>query len=524
MFNSRIIQGAIVLIIGVFIAIWLGLGIATSQFETIVQVIAAVVFFTCLFVGKKIWLLLPFMVALDVSLRIPGNPNSLLLGQILVLSFSTLLVLSRKLQLTFRWTELEAWVLILTLFVLQVYMRNPVGMNVFGGDTVGGRPYVLYLVGLGIALLLTNLRVPVSELKLVLKLGILGGILNAAVSALGVLIPSIGYYTGASYTNTGETNYENMNVVVDERSATRVGWFAALGKNMALWVSSFVSPLKACFQPAWCFLVLVSLAAATMSGFRNAVFAVMLTYLLGIAYRGGFGGLITSGIMAAAGLTTLVLVNTLAPLPPNIQRSLSFLPGNWEEKQRDQATSSTEWRVEIWKEALTSERWIRNKWIGDGLGFSAQDLEKSFTLKEAAARSGFDLHREQILINGDFHSGPVTTIRTIGYVGLIFFLIAQIRLAVHAHRQIIRCRGTEWLPLALFLGIPIIFTPFTFVFIFGDFKNNSAMFLLSYGMIRLLENNLPLPAYVHKVRMPYLLKSRNAEVQPTRRATARSLR
>jgi hypothetical protein len=48
-----------------------------------------------------------------------------------------------------------------------------------------------------------------------------------------------------------------------------------------------------------------------------------------------------------------------------------------------------------------------------------------------------------------------------------------------------------------------------FVLIFGDFKTGAASFLLSLGMIRLLENNLPLPAYVKRSRLPFVLQSGN---------------
>ena len=74
------------------------------------------------------------------------------------------------------------------------------------------------------------------------------------------------------------------------------------------------------------------------------------------------------------GVTALVmisLVNLVAPLPPNIQRSLSFLPGTWDQRIRDDANESTDWRVEMWIEVLSSDRYIHDKILGDGLGFSA---------------------------------------------------------------------------------------------------------------------------------------------------------
>ena len=168
-----------------------------------------------------------------------------------------------------------------------------------------------------------------------------------------------------------------------------------------------------------------------------------------------------------------------------------------------------------------TDRWIANKWLGDGLGFSAAELagQVNFRKGSRAGISGFDSHREAILASGDYHSGPVQTIRTIGYFGLMVLLLAQIRLAVHAHQQIQRCRNTEWFPLALLIGIPLVWSPIFFVFVFGTFKDASATLFIGYGMIRLLENNLPLPAYVKSRRQSYVMRTRplaNESAMPNR--------
>jgi hypothetical protein len=127
--------------------------------------------------------------------------------------------------------------------------------------------------------------------------------------------------------------------------------------------------------------------------------------------------------------------------------------------------------------------------------------------------------QESMMLTGGYHSGSVQTIRTVGYVGLLVLLLAMIRMAVHAHRQILRCRGTDWYPHALFLGIPIIHLPIFFTLIVGDFGNGVAATFLSYGIIRLLEKNLPLPAYAPQRRMvhvPLALRNRTGEVQTAR--------
>lgn len=521
--DANKIKAIIAAVLAIFVALYLGIAAATAQLETIMWVLGAGTLIVCLLLGKRIWLLIPFMAALSLSLRLPSQPTSLLLGQALVIGFSMLLFLMRKLPFQLAWTELEFWVLILTLFLAQVYMRNPVGINLFGGETVGGRGYVLYAIALFSTLLLSGLRTSPSELKLIMPLSILGGLINTAVSIAGLFSLTVGYYTGTGgkYLESTDAGFDAE--VIDQKSATRIGFLSGFANNLSLWISSYISPMRACLQPLWAILILIAIIAAGMSGFRNVIVTVGMTFLLGIIYRSGFIGVAGSLVGGIGGLALLAVVNTLYPLPPNIQRSLTFLPGTWDQRYKLDAETSSDWRYEIWREALLTDRWIRNKWLGDGLGFSATELAAQMNAREGtrAGVSGFEGHRETILANGDYHSGPVSTIRVIGYVGLFFLLLAQIRLAVHAHRQILRCKGTEWLPLALFLGIPVILSPIIFVLIFGDFKTGAASFLLSLGMIRLLENNLPLPAYVKHGRMPYVLQSAQAIPDIEKKASRR---
>ena len=515
MFNSKSIQGIAILILGLLVAIWLGLSIVTNQTETILQIVAAVGFIFCLSLGRKIWLLIPFMAALNIGLRIPGQPTSLLLAQAIVFGFAVLLFLMRKLPFQLRFTELEFWVLVVTLCVVQTYMRNPVGLNLFGGDTVGGKGYVLYAIALVSSFLFAGLIVPASELRWILRLSIIGGLLNLAISVLGNFVPAIGYMTGQSYERADEVNYENMGQAVDTGAATRIGYLGALGNSLALWISSYISPIRALGRPLWALLILAAVLSAMLSGFRNGIITVGMTLMLGVAYRSGAKGFVASTFAGVFAVALLAAVNVIHPLPPNIQRTLTFLPGTWEQRYRDDAKGSSEWRFEVWREVLLTDRWIHNKWLGDGLGFSARELAGQMNDRKGARAgiSGFDAHRESVLVSGDYHSGPVSCIRVFGYIGLGIFLLAQIRLAVHAHRQIIRCRGTEWFALALLTGIPLIYGPMFFVLIFGDFKQNAAAFLLAVGMVRLLENNLPLAAFAKHRRLPYIVQSKRSPDQ-----------
>jgi len=513
--NSNAIIKFIVLVCGLVLAVVMGNMLVTDTFTAFLWIAGISVVVITVYLERKIWLLIPFLGAMDLSVRLPSQPSTLLVAQFWFLAFAAVLFLMRKLPCRVRFTEMELWFLAIGIFVLQAYVRNPVGLNVFGGGTVGGKPYFLFVVDLATAFVLAGYAVQPKELKYALRLSILGGLISTGISIIGRFVPSVAYWTGEGMTRSGEVNYEDVGKTYDAGQANRIGFLGVFGKNVALWLSCFVSPLRACLHPLWAPLLFLTIAAAAMSGFRNAVVTIGLTYFVGLAYRGGLPSVIISALGGVLMMVFLAIGNMIAPFPPNIQRALSFLPGTWEERYVDDAEGSSEWRFELWKEVLKSDKYIHNKWFGDGLGFSAEDLQKSIALSQSHAMgaSGFDLHRESILLSGDYHSGPIQTIRIIGYVGLLFLLCAQVRLAVHAHRQILRCKNTEWFPIALFTGIPLVWNPVFFVFIFGDFKSAAATLLLGGAMVRMLKNTLPLPAYVKvrpRIYVPLVSKNANS--------------
>ena len=490
--DSNKIKAILVAIFAIFIALYLGISAATAQMETIAWVLGGGTLVVCLFLGRRIWLLIPFLGSIELSLRLPGAPSTLLIAQLLVLGFSVLLMMMRKLPFRLHLTELEWWLVILTLMILQAYLRNPVGLNILGGGSVGGRPYAIFAVSILVALLLAGIRVPLTDVKLILKLSILGGLVNAGIAVVAHFFPLVGYWTGGTYLNEGEANYEDVGVAVDTGAANRIGSLTTITRNVAMWVASFVSPLKACFQPLWAPLVIFTVVGAAYSGFRSTVITVGVIYLIGIAYRGGITSLLIAGLGGMAGVVLLAVVNLIHPLPPNVQRGLSFIPGSWDDRYVRDATGSTDWRVEIWQEALLSDRWIKNKWLGDGLGFSAQELAYQMNISKGnqTGISGLDNHRETIMANGDYHSTIVSGIRT---AGTLILLLATIRLAIHAHRLIRRHRRDEFYPVCLFLGIPLVAAPFHFMIGASNFAGVASSFILGIAMIRLLENNLPVP-------------------------------
>ena len=511
--NSRAFIGIAVFVAALILAIWLGINIATEQLETLLKITGAIVLIVCALIGRRIWMIVPLMGALNLSLPLPGNPSTLLIGQVLFVGFCGLLFLSRKLHYKLVFTELEFWTLILTLCVLQTYIRNPIGLDILGGESVGARPYVLFVASLVCSVILGSFVIPAAELKWMMRLSIFGSLLNFTVQTIGFFVPQVSQTLGNSSTE-GVSSEGQQRGEYGFNAATRIGFLGSAGRDISLVVSSFISPLRACFHPLWAPLILLSLALAALSGYRNQIAVVGLIYLISLAYRGGFISVFISTVALVMGVALLAVVNITTPLPANAQRALSFLPGTWNQAYVQDTQGSTDWRVDMWKEALLTDFWIQNKILGDGLGMTKQEFNYIASLSESqtvGVKGTGNLSRQQeiMMASGAYHSGPVSSIRVIGYVGLIVLLLAQIRLAVHAHRQIQRAKNSEWFPLTLFVGIPLISAPIFFVLIFGDFGAAAASLLMGIAIVRILENNLPLPKFQKNKILPSIPMAKN---------------
>jgi len=504
----------LIIALAAFAALYLGIAAATAQVEAVAWVAGGIGVSICLAVGRRMWLLMQFMGSLGLTLYfVPGMPDTTQIGQGLFLGFSAMLFLMRRLPMRFTFTELEGWCFLFILCVVQVYLRKPVGLNFMGSDVVGGRQYFDFVLNLSVAFMLSTLIVPPQEIKWYVRLTLIGSLLSFVIGAIGYYSPRAGYWLGSSSgKNLEGEGYEGK--VLDEGQADRKGFMGALSQTLSLWIGSKMSPLAAFRRPLSVLLVLVSVAAAAYSGFRNQIAVVGLTYLVALFYRGGITHVLIFAGLGSIGILLLSLINSIAPLPPNMQRTLTLFPGSWEQRYKDDAEGSTTWRTEMWIEALTNKRYIANTWIGDGLGFSAAQLAQSRALSlqtsQRVVRGGFDASRESMMINGGYHSGPVSTIRTIGYVGLCVLLIGLMRLAVHAHRQIMRSRNTDWHYTTLFICIPIMWSPIYFVFIYGTFIGGATALFLGTSMVRILEKNLPLPAYVMPQFAPFVLSKHSS--------------
>jgi hypothetical protein len=98
--------------------------------------------------------------------------------------------------------------------------------------------------------------------------------------------------------------------------------------------------------------------------------------------------------------------------------------------------------------------------------------------------------QEGFMITGMFHSGPLSAIRYVGYVGLAIYTALIILVGWHAWQLIRKTEGTELFAPSLFVGMPIIIFPVLFCFLAGQFQYDLPVTLFSAGLIKLLQRTI----------------------------------
>jgi hypothetical protein len=141
----------------------------------------------------------------------------------------------------------------------------------------------------------------------------------------------------------------------------------------------------------------------------------------------------------------------------------------------------------MWKEMLTSDRYIQSKWFGDGFGYTQYQLA---TIRSNTQNVGVMAQQENFMIQGAVHSGPVSAVRFVGYLGLTLFLLLQVIVVRWAWQLVKRAQSTQFSFLSLFIGLAAIWEPFNFVFIFGAYEHALPEVIFTCGMLKMLENSI----------------------------------
>jgi hypothetical protein len=493
----------IIVPLGLAFAVWAGNAVTEGQTMILLAIFGGVLGLTLvLATGRSIWLLIPLCWPLTGSISLLPLPFSVqelaVMGAFGV--YCAQVAMKQFKGVNRQFDYLDFFIGLNLAIIVIMYLRNPIGVAALGSETVGGRPYLKIAIGFMAFLVLSRIVVQPKLAfwfpALMLGPNFIVSMLNVVTYVFPPLAPIIApFYSGITVSTYMQAEYGTGGATAPATlSEGRFAGLASLGLPLISALVAYFSPSKIMgffARPALFALILFAMFSVGMAGFRNYMFQAGF-YLLLAAYFWEKGiGLFRIAFIGVVGVALAISVQSVTSLPNSIQRSLSFIPGPWDEQVKDGSKESTDWRVEMWKIALTTDRYIQNKVLGDGFGFTAKELE--IMRSGDFGGTGFiggEAHKESFMIQGSFHSGPVSSIRFVGYVGLVAIVLLQIALAFYAVKMMRLSWRTDYRPLAILLALGAVYAPFLFIFIFGEYRNDLPNALFTAGMLKMLHNSL----------------------------------
>ena len=484
----------VALALGLVIALVIGSAVGNADMRFVVGALAmipAAVIFVKL--KTNIWVLLPiswYLTGTLTWLPLPFSVRNLCF--MVVIAAYILFVATRTVPWKHKRTTLDYLIYVNLAYLVTVYVRHPAGLFFLESDAVGGRPYFEVFLAFGAYLILSRVQISDFIARTFPLLYVVPTWSAGILVTIGNLLPNFGYamnyiYAGAegSTGSLGPSQEAELGKtrLIGLKNAGVVGVLSLCAQYNPV---TLISPL----YPWRAMMMAMAFGALFLAGFRAMLLFAFVAFSLSSILRGKLHDM---WITISGGVLTLVFLIALqgtVDLPLTMQRALSWLPGDWDTMAVEDAEGSSQWRFEMWEWAWNDDRILRNKIWGQGFGYSIDDMNlmmDSLMAGKGGASMLGGSDREQFMITGAFHSGPLSVVRYIGIFGFCLYYPLMCYMGFLAWRLCKQARGTKGFTLALFVGIPIIYEPFNFVFIFGGLDGNFPQLLLWAGLLNMAQ-------------------------------------
>jgi hypothetical protein len=484
------------LLLGLIVAVVIGSAVGSSDMRLVAGLLAAIPI-AIIFVKLKtnIWVLLP--IGWYLSGRLPWLPVPFTVRDLLfmaVIFFFTLFLATRATPWKRKPDMLNYLIYVNLAYLATVYARNPVGFWALQSSMVGGRPYFEIMLAFAAFAILSRVQISNFIANIFPLFFVFPAWCVAILDVFARLIPQTAVPLAMIYSGVGSVGGVAAFQQEQKLGETRMTGMQNAGHSSVLALCARYNPITL-ISPLYPFRVLlfgIAMTAILLSGFRSLMLFAIVAFLLSAILRGKLKDLWIAGAGLLLGLVILIsFQGSLIQLPLTVQRALSWLPGSWNQEALDDAEWSSRWRFEMVEWAWNDDRILRNKVWGQGIGLSIDDMNLIASSLIAGEGGGSRLggsDRENFMITGAFHNGPVSAIKCVGVVGLVLYSVLIFYMVVRAWRLCSSTVGTPAFSLALFVSIPVIYFPFAFFVLTGFYEIDLANSIFAAGLLNLVQN------------------------------------
>jgi hypothetical protein len=364
-------------------------------------------------------------------------------------------------------------ILIFTSIVL--YHEHNFGLRAFGGGREGSRGALFIM--LGSLAYLCGVSVISPSPKFFANVPLIAVILGL-VSALPYTLTT--YFPGLAPYVLLFTNNINGSVLAaggDDEAITRNSGQAAAAMALMAYLLAYY-PMHTWFRPDRWWMALAGIACSAlvvMGGFRSS-FAIYILVIMVAAfchYKWRALVLIPPLVLALFVLTA-VQDSHLVSLPNSAQRTLDFLPGDWDPEVVSSTESSNDFRDKI-KTVYLREELRKSPLFGNGFSYDSDEFA-TMTYLGLTQETSDGYYGTKIFIVGKmFHIGWISVYDAVGLVGSAAFVFLEVASIWVYGRDIFR-RGVDhdspFFKLRVWVFCSILPSFIGYFTVFGDIKES----------------------------------------------------
>lgn len=418
-----------------------------------------------------------------VPFFIPGRPNPWMAAGLMSFFF---LILDRSMGQKvnfFKSKQVSYSLIFLTAVMVGTgYLTGGLSFYAVGGSNGGGRRYAEVVAAIMVYFGLSAIPIGLKYARI------------AIIAFFGAhMIGLIGYVAYFAYPNSDffGSLFPTFSLV-DEGSESTFGFgdggfarygclgYAGLGLFCLLFCLYGIRGSFRIGKPLRLVVLLVALVATLFSGFRSNLILFILTFAF-LFYLESLFKTRYFFILSLFGMLCFGLMIPYAQkLPLTVQRTLCFLPINFDLSVQATADDSTEWRLDMWREVVHTIP----QYLFIGKGYEVP-LNEMYLVSQAMSRGYYGKRYELALLAGDYHSGPLSVIIPFGIFGSIaflWFLGAGLYVLYRNHKYGVPELWNINSFLLAFFAARILFFMFIFGSLYSDFIYFTALVGLSVSL------------------------------------------
>ncbi len=387
--------------------------------------------------GRKLWVLFPLSAGFNGAINlIPGGLTPFQMVSLLLVAMCLYFL---KADAEFRIKFGPPWIFwpLLAINLIMVYnwiKGRDLGLNILGSRLVGGKGYLECLLPFLGYVAAVSLYKPGTFHDRFVPLYIVSGyFFDALIFAFSTFFPAVAPYIFRLYSSVNVEAFQALEtsqvLAVSEGFILRFGRTGTLAPILLCAIQLYL-PYKnwlglpqILFGP---FLLLFSIFLSLISGFRNTLAKLFLVGAIGVWQS--FGVFSFLFILPGLGIIgSLIWVQgNFVRLPDPIQRTMAFLPGQWDPHIVRITKDSSKFRQDL-RRVYFKEFFSENNYLGKGYLYDRDDLaysQEQFWRRVGYTRS--DDTDEQIrdfIKRRQHHEGLLNVHHITGHIGTVIWIL-----------------------------------------------------------------------------------------------------